>query len=177
MDVQRHRVVVSQSVSLPRATVPVLLSTIESLFSGKDKPVRLLYQKGEDLQVEYLRLRDSESGGPELNLDSGLLTPYQVVRQYCDVSVVAEDDFGEDKLRYFCALIAQFRKRCPFVTGLVLRRSDDLLEWAGADLPASFGIPVYEDPDAPNNMVFLCGSTKGSLLVEFELAIAVSMGA
>jgi hypothetical protein len=176
VDVQRHRVVVSQTVPLSKPTVAVLLSTLEGIFHNKDKPIRLLYEKGEDLQVEFSVLRPAEEA-PELNMDSGLLTPYQVVRQYCDVSVVADRDIGQDNLRVFCKMAEKLRRMCPIISGIILRRAEDLQEWSGTDLSAAFGIPVYEDPDTPKNTIFLCGSTKSTMLRDFESAIAISTGA
>lgn len=164
----RRKVVVSQTVPLPRNTVPALISTIETLFTAKDRPTRMLYQKGEDLLVEIPKLIDEDPDARE----SGLLTPYQVVRQHCEVDIFDADQ--DDALRTFCAMITQLRKTCPIVSGVVVSSEQLLARWlTGINVEAVFGVTVYVDPDAPKNVVFLCGSTRSALIRDFENTVAI----
>jgi hypothetical protein len=151
---------------LERKTLSALLSSIEALFSRKDKPTRILYQKGEDLQVEVPRLVDTE----ELGLESGLVTPYQVVRQHCELEIF--DEINDDPLLQVCRILARLREGTDPV-GVVVPNTEILSAWVPqVDVAAVFGIPVYEDPDAPENFVFFCGSTTGTMVRDFEKAIA-----
>lgn len=162
----RRKVVVAETVPLERKTLSALLSSIEALFSRKDKPTRILYQKGEDLQVEVPRLVDTE----ELGLESGLVTPYQVVRQHCELEIF--DEINDDPLLQVCRILARLREGADPV-GVVVPNTEILSAWVPqVDVAAVFGIPVYEDPDAPENFVFFCGSTTGTMVRDFEKAIA-----
>jgi hypothetical protein len=162
----RRKVVVAETVPLERKTLSALLSSIEALFSRKDKPTRILYQKGEDLQVEVPRLVDTE----ELGLESGLVTPYQVVRQHCELEIF--DEINDDPLLQVCRILARLREGTDPV-GVVVPNTEILSAWVPqVDVAAVFGIPVYEDPDAPENFVFFCGSTTGTMVRDFEKAIA-----
>jgi hypothetical protein len=162
----RRKIVVAETVPLERKTLSALLSSIEALFSRKDKPTRILYQKGEDLQVEVPRLVDTE----ELGLESGLVTPYQVVRQHCELEIF--DEINDDPLLQVCRILARLREGADPV-GVVVPNTEILSAWVPqVDVAAVFGIPVYEDPDAPENFVFFCGSTTGTMVRDFEKAIA-----
>lgn len=162
----RRKVVVAETVPLERKTLSALLSSIEALFSRKDKPTRILYQKGKDLQVEVPRLVDTE----ELGLESGLVTPYQVVRQHCELEIF--DEINDDPLLQVCRILARLREGTDPV-GVVVPNTEILSAWVPqVDVAAVFGIPVYEDPDAPENFVFFCGSTTGTMVRDFEKAIA-----
>ena len=162
----RRKIVVAETVPLERKTLSALLSSIEALFSRKDKPTRILYQKGEDLQVEVPRLVDTE----ELGLESGLVTPYQVVRQHCELEIF--DEINDDPLLQVCRILARLREGTDPV-GVVVPNTEILSAWVPqVDVAAVFGIPVYEDPDAPENFVFFCGSTTGTMVRDFEKAIA-----
>lgn len=162
----RRKVVVAETVPLERKTLSALLSSIEALFSRKDKPTRILYQKGEDLQVEVPRLVDTE----ELGLESGLVTPYQVVRQHCELEIF--DEINDDPLLQVCRILVRLREGTDPV-GVVVPNTEILSAWVPqVDVAAVFGIPVYEDPDAPENFIFFCGSTTGTMVRDFEKAIA-----
>lgn len=162
----RRKVVVAETVPLERKTLSALLSSIEALFSRKDKPTRILYQKGEDLQVEVPRLVDTE----ELGLESGLVTPYQVVRQHCELEIF--DEINDDPLLQVCRILVRLREGADPV-GVVVPNTEILSAWVPqVDVAAVFGIPVYEDPDAPENFIFFCGSTTGTMVRDFEKAIA-----
>jgi hypothetical protein len=163
----RRRVVVTETVPLERKTLAALLNSIEMLFSRKDKPTRILYQKGEDLQVEVPRLVETE----ELGLESGLITPYQVVRQHCELEIF--DEINDDPLLQVCRVFVRLREGEIDPTGIVVPNFGLLSAWVPqVDVAAVFGIPIYEDPDAPENFVFFCGSTTGTMVRDFEKAIA-----
>lgn len=165
----RRKVMVSEVVPLQRQTVQGLVSAIETLFAGKDKPTRILYQKGEDLQVEIPRLMDAET--EELGLDSGLLTPYQIVRQYCELDIIEADK--SDPLHLVCSAVADLRKQGMTLAGVVVAEEAVLTDWLrNVSLTEVFGVSVYVDTQAPSNTVFLCGSSKGALIRDFERATA-----
>jgi hypothetical protein len=164
----RRKVVVSETVPLKRKTLSTLIESIETLFSRKDKPTRILYQRGEDLQVEIPRLVETEN----LDLESGLVTPYQVVRQHCEIEVF--DEINDDPLLQVCRILARLRKGGDSPTGIVVCSAGLLSTWVPqVDVSSAFGIPVYEDPDAPENFVFFCGSADGGTMVrDFEKVVA-----
>jgi len=71
-------------------------------------------------------------------------------------------------------MIAQLRKTCPIVSGVVVASEQILVRWlAGINVEAVFGVTVYVDPDAPKNVVFLCGSTRSALIRDFENTVAI----
>ncbi len=167
----RRRVVVSESVPLPRQTVQSLIATITGLFEAKDKPIKLLYQKGKDLEIEVARLIDESD---EVQLDSGLFTPFQVIRQHCELDFVERD--VEGSLVTLCNMLAQVRKRAPILSGIVVQTETLLSDWLGnLSIPEVFGIPVYVDPDAPKGVVFVCSSSSGSMIRDFEQAVACAV--
>lgn len=164
----RRKVVTSEAIPLPRQTVQALVSAIETLFTAKDKPTRILYQKGEDLLVEIPRLiTESEDG---VDLDSGLLTPYQVVRQYCELEIIESRDEGVVTL---CRMMETARAGGMTIAGVVIRTADSLEEWIPRiNVGAAFGVPVYVDPETPRDVVFLCSSSRSTMIRDFEKAVA-----
>jgi hypothetical protein len=164
----RRKVITSEAVPLPRPTVQVLLSTIEALFAAKDKPTRILYQKGEDLLVETPRLVAENDDAVELN--SGLLTPYQVIRQHCELDILDGRDEGVVTL---CRMMESARAGGFLVSGVVTSTPDLLEEWVPrVNVGAAFGVPVYVDPETPRDVVFLCSSSRSTMIRDFERAIA-----
>lgn len=170
MDLRRRsRVLISEEVPLPRNTVPALMEALGAIFTRKDKPARLLYVRGESLQVETSRLVDDD----ELpGLDSGLLTPYQMVRQHCEIDIM---EHKATPLLTACLSAARARKQAEMLSGIVVPSADLLEDWLpGVPIGEILGVPVHVDPDAPDGYVFFCSSTKGTMIRDFEQAVAVA---
>jgi hypothetical protein len=167
----RRRVIVSETVPVPQQTVRSLIATITNLFEAKDRPIRMLYRKGKDIEIEVARLVDDTD---EVQLDSGLLTPFQVVRQHCELDLIEHDVSGP--LLTLCRMMAEARKRAPIISGVVVSSETILVDWLGTlSIPEIFGVPVYVDPEAPKGMVFICSSSTGTMIRDFEQAVACSV--
>lgn len=143
------------------------MDALGSLFGRKDKPTRLLYVKGEALQVETPKLLDA----PDIEgLDSGLFTPYQAIRQHCEVDVMETE---ASPLMAACLAVAKVRGQADVLSGVVIQSKDSLDDWLpGVKLDEIFGIPVYIDPETPEGFVFFCSSSRSTMVRDFEQAVA-----
>jgi hypothetical protein len=165
-----RKTVVSRRVPLPTKTVTGLLETVGALMAAKDKPTRILYQRGEDLYVEVPEFVEPADIG------AGLVTPYQMVRQHCDVTIMhAEYLPTQDPLRAFCELILELRKTARLFTAVVVPSLGTLRKWLPIDISQVFGVPILVDADTPAETIFLCGSTHGDMIKDFECAVAVQL--
>jgi hypothetical protein len=164
---RQSRVLVSEDVPLPRSTVQALVETIEAIFSRKDKPTRLLYVKGQDLAIETPTLATpTELEG----LESGLFTPYQFIRQHCEIAIL---DPENTPLLTACVAAVRARKAAAILSGIVVSLPETLEDWIpGVPLDEVFGVPVYVDPEVPDGVVFFCSSSAGTLIRDFEQAVA-----
>lgn len=166
-----HRVLVSRRVPVPSKTVSGLLGVLEQVLSAKNKPTRILYKRGEDLYVEALELTDRR---PE---DGGFVTPYQMVRQHCDLTVTDLQYLpAKEPLHTFCDQVVEVRKSAPLFTAVVVPARETLTRWLPVDVSLVFGVPVLVDPEAPDNSVIFCASSVGDLVADFEAAVMLRLG-
>jgi hypothetical protein len=164
---RRRKIIVSEEVALPRQTVQGLMEALGALFSRKEKPTRLFYARGEALQVETPRMLEESDLA---DLDSGLLTPFQMVRQHCELDIF---EARESPLLTACLAAAKARKAAEQLTGVVVPDADLLEDWLpGVPIGEVFGVPVYVDPETPDGYVVFCSSSKGRMVRDFEQAVA-----
>jgi len=164
---------VSESLDLPRHTVPALLEVLEGVFRSEDKPSRVLYTRGEPLLVERNVLVPEEG-------EDFFLTPYEMVRQHADLEIWPES--GGDRSPVLNVLHAvQSLRNNTDLTFLVCSSRRGLDGWIanGASDPIvigkTLGVSVLEDPDCPPGCVFICGSRRSSMIRDVEYSIMVRM--
>jgi len=164
-----RRIAVSETVEIPRASVQSLLEVFKQLFTGPDKPVRLLYAKGEPLVVE--------KAVPEsvLEEDNHYITAFQMVRQHAEVKIIEAE---VTPLEQLCraAIILSEREHDP--TMLVVNNREALDKWFVFGNPSHlFRIPVVEDPECREEFVIMCGSQSGRMMSQIEYAVFCRMEA
>lgn len=161
------KVLVTEEVPLPRNTVQALLETLTTLFSRRAKPTRLLYVKGQALVLETPTIvPPSDLEG----LESGLFTPYQIIRQHCEISIMEPE---ATPLLTACIAAGKARAAAEKLSGIVVPLPSTLEDWIpGVSLSDIFGVPVYVDPEGPEDVVFFCSSAGGPMIRDFEQAVA-----
>lgn len=164
---ERKKIRVTETLPISRPTVTGLLDAFRDAFKGKDKPVRVLYNKGEDLIIERSILTDSE------RLEDGLLTPYQMIRQHSELEI---QEVIPDPLLACCSAVQELRRKSFPLTFVVVYSIKALNEWLPtADLADLFGVDVFEDPDAPDECLFFCGSALSPMIRDIEQTICCRM--
>jgi len=163
-----RRVRVTESHSIPRATVTGLMEAFQDAFRGRDKPVRVLYTKGEDLLVE----RSVMSGGEED--PSSLLTPYQMVRQHAELEI---QEALRDALLACCLAVQELRAQRVPITFIVVQDKEQLTAWLpeGVRLETLFGVELFVDPETAEDCLFFCGSQISPMIKDVEKAICCRM--
>ena len=166
---ERRKVRVTETLEIQRPTVNGLMETFQQAFRGKNKPVRVLYSKGEDLLVE--RSVVIEQGESE---ESSLLTPYQMVRQHADLEIQESID---NSIVACCVAAQSLRKTGAPLTFIVTSNMAALREWLpdGIDLSEIFGVEVFIDTDTPESCIFMCGSVISPMIRDIEKAICCRM--
>lgn len=164
---ERRRVLVTEALPISRPTVTGLFETLEHAFKGKDKPVRVLYTKGEDLLIERTVLRAPDE-------DSSLLTPYQMVRQHAELEILSSE---KDPVVQCCMASQSLQEDKAPLKFVVVWDFEALRTWLpkGVDLGKAFGVEVYVDPDAPESCIFFCGSAISPMIRDIERAICCRM--
>jgi len=162
-------VIAAEVVPLTRQSVPGLLETLTSVFQGRDKVVRVYYERGEPLLVERL-VQPSEEG----KLRDDFQMPYELVRHGTQFRVSDRDGPPLDRVCHAAQLLAE--EKCAPV-GLISRSEAAVNTWVGAGLRASafLRVPFYEDPEAPPRVLFLCGSKTGRALRDADFSVCVRM--
>ena len=164
---ERQKILVTQTIPLVRKTVPGLLETFRAAFSGKSRPVRILYTKDEDLIVERLVLSAEEE------VEGAFLTPYEMIRQHAEIEVRSLD---RNALVTACSAVQDLRKQQYELTCIVCRSPEELSQVPGGlSLIDVFGVEVLYDPDCPDSMVFFCGSTVSSMVRDIEKVMICRM--
>ena len=161
-------VTVSQTIPLVRNTVEGLVETIQEVFSAKgSKPFRLVYSKNEPLVVDR-RIRQELAGG------GVTVSAYQMVRQHTDVDIA---EHHEDPVRHV-ALAAQFlTNREVNIVCLVANNKFDVYQWFDKQLRPEkiMNTILIEDPDCPENCLFICGSKTGKSIKDIEYSTLCRM--
>lgn len=157
-----RRVAVSESVPLNRPTVQALCEAITSLFRGRDKPIRILYTKGEGLLVEKMV---PESLVPA---ESTFLTPYQMVRQHAEVEIL--ESLPPAQMLCRAAMALADKGHAPT---LILSRDRDVVDrwFPEGRIDTILRLPFFEDLDCPEGYVVLAGSQTGEMLGQIEYAV------
>lgn len=166
---EKRRVRVTEKIPISRPTVTGLIETFQTAFRGKDKPVRVLYCKGEDLLIERAVLQDADK-----EEDSGFLTPYQMIRQHAELEI---QEILEDPLMAACIAVQELRKSGVPLTFIVVMSMDSVRGWLPREIDLSdlLGVEVFVDPDAPEDCVFFCGSQVSPMIRDIEKAICCRM--
>ena len=165
---ERRRVRVTETIPLSRPTVPGLIETFQEAFSGKDKPIRVLYTKGEDLIVERSMLTEEGDDAETF------LTPYQMVRQHSELEI---QETHQDSLLASCLACQEIRNQGFDLTALVCRDLQEVKSWLPdmIDIEKTFGVTVYVDPECPEGCLFFCGSTSSPMIRSIEKSILCRM--
>ena len=162
------KVLVSEKVPLPQATLNGLLEAIRQAFQGEFRVVGLLYRRGEDLVVERQVPATSTKDQPTFK------GPYECIRQYAQIRLF-EDGTLSPTDRLCRAAMILHDKKMP-VTGIVTRSPVRLANWlGGVKAEQVLRVPIFEDPDAPDNRVFICGALNGPAISDVEYAVVCRM--
>jgi len=164
---ERRRVRITEVIPISRPTVTGLIETFRTAFTGKDKPVRVLYIKGEDLIVERTVLTTDSPG------EDPFLTPYQMVRQHSELEIQE----AAPALIACCRAAQEIRKQGFDLTGIVSRSPEEVNAWLPEelDLGKTFGVEVFIDPECPEGCLFFCGSSSSPMIRDIEKSILCRM--
>lgn len=164
---EKHRVLVTETVPISRPTVTGLLETFHIALKGRNKPVRILYTKGEDLLVERTILKEEDE-------ETNLLTPYQMVRQHAELEIRETLD---NSLLACCLSAQELRDAGHPLTFIVTSNSSALSAWLpkGVFLDTMFGVQIFFDADTPEDCLFFCGSSVSPMIRDIEKAICCRM--
>ena len=163
-------VTISETIPLHRNTVEGLIDTIKEVFSTKEdssKPIRIVCNKNEPLVVDR-RVRQELAGG-------GIsVSAYQMVRQHTDIDIV---DSTEDTVRALASAAQVFSDKDIKIVCLVVNNRSDTYSWFDRVLRPEkmLNSKLIEDPDCPENCLFLCGSKSGSSIKDIEFSILCRM--
>jgi hypothetical protein len=159
------RVVASEFLEVPRQTVEGLCDVITSVFREKDKPVRMLYIKGQGLIVEKMV--------PESQVEEGSFTPWQMVRQQAEIQIIESGSSPEAVLCQAAMLLAE---KSHEVTLIISRSRDQVDSWFKiGKVDVILRVPFFEDTDTPENFLAICGSQSGKMIYQIEYAVICRM--
>lgn len=167
---QPEKVLRTQVVPLIRNTPSGLMETVKKVFDGEGRVQRLEYIRGEPLRVERMMPKAAET--------EELFTPFEMVRQHCDIYVQESDAPGKGYIAVLRAL-----KKCAEMkmnpTFLLCRNIVAVNKWVFPKgefiVDVSFRLPIYEDADTPAGAFFICASSIGPLLADAEFAVLCRM--
>lgn len=160
-------VTVSETVTLHRNTVEGLIDTIKEVFSSKEKPIRIVYNKNEPLVVDR-RVREEMAG-------AGIsVSAYQMVRQHSDIEII---DAIEDPLRTIALASQSLSQRDAKLICIVVNNKMDAYDWFDRQIRPEkmLNTDLVEDPECPDNCMFLCGSKSGISIKDIEYSILCRM--
>lgn len=161
-------VTVSETVDLQRNTVEGLIDTIKEVFASKEsKPIRLVYNKNEPLVVDR-RVR-SELAGEGVSVSA-----YQMVRQHSDVEIVEADS---NPLRAVARASQYLSNRDVKLICIVTASRIEAYEWFDTEIRPEkmLNTEIIEDPECPDDCLFLCGSKSGVSIKDIEYSILCRM--
>ena len=142
----------SETVPLRGSTVPALLATIDSVFTGPMKVERVLYERGKPLRVERW--------GPEGAAPQDIETPWEYAKREAEVRVV-EPEEGEDHITTFLRLLSLCAEAGTPATHVLSRNSEKMRTWLfqKREWPLStFNLIFVEDGDLPPGSFALLAS-------------------
>ncbi len=160
-------VTVSETVELHRNTVEGLIDTIKEVFADKDrKPVRFVYNKNEPLVVDR-RIRKELAGG-------SMLTAYQMVRQHSDIDIV---DSVDDSVRTLARAAQSLSQKRAKTVCIVVNNRFTAYAWFDSELRPEkmLNTEIIEDPECPEDCMFLCGSSTGVSVKDIEFSVLLRM--
>ena len=159
-------VTVSESIPLHRNTVEGLIDTIKEVFSEK-KPVRFVYTKNEPLVVDR-RIRQ------ELAASQGLVSAYQMVRQHSDIDIQASS--GEP-LRDLALASQKLASEGYKLVCLVSNNKFEAYSWFDTTIRPDkmLNLDLIEDPECPENCLFIAGSKSGTNIKDIEASVLCRM--
>ena len=155
----------TETVPLRGTTVPALLATIDSVFTGPMRVERVLYERGKPLRVERW--------GPEESVPQDVDTPWEYTRREAEVKVV-EPLEGEDHITTFLRLLSLCAEAGTPATHVLSRSSEKLRAWLfqKREWPlTTFNLTFVEDTDLPSGSFALLGSARGRLILDVELCL------
>ena len=160
-------VTVSETVKLHRNTVEGLIETIKEVLSAKEKPIRIVYNKNEPLVVDR-RIRQELSG------EGILLSAYQMVRQHADIQIL---DAIDDPVRSVAKAAQSLSNRDVKLICIIVNNKMDAYAWFDSELQPEkmLNTSIVEDPECPENCLFLCGSKSGVSIKDIEYATLCRM--
>jgi len=161
-------VTVSETVPLVRNTVEGLIETIQEAFAAKgSKPFRIVYAKNEPLVIDR-RVRKELAG------DGVLVSAYQMVRQHTDIDIQEPDSSA---LRTVALAVQALSVKDAVLVCLVSNNMFDTYEWFDSKIRPEkmINTKLIEDPECPENCLFVCGSKSGTSIKDIEYAILCRM--
>ena len=163
-----EKVPVTEVVPLAGTTVASLLEQVKALFTMTYKVSRLVYARGEPLRVERLvPISVARAAQDQFN------TPFQFARQHSRLERQEREE-GESSLNAVLRAITRCHVERTPARFLVCRQEARVNQWVFGGkyaLATVFGIPVYEDPDAPDGCLLVCGSMSGDLISDMEFSV------
>lgn len=162
-------VTVSESVPLHRNTVEGLIDTIKEVFSVGDagsKPTRIVYCKNEPLIVDR-RVRQELAS-------NGMVSAYQMIRQHSDIQIVEDSD---NPVRTVAKASQDLSNKDIRLVCLVVNNRMDCYQWFDSELQPEkvLNTKIIEDPECPEDCLFLCGSKSGQSVKDIEYSILCRM--
>jgi hypothetical protein len=159
-------VTVSETIPLRRNTVEGLIDTIKEVFSSKEgfsKPSRIVYNKNEPLIVDR-RVRQELAG------EGVTVSAYQMVRQHTDIDIAEESD---NPLRSLALASQGLSNRDVKIICLVVNNKSDAYSWFDKVLRPEkiLNTKIIEDPECPENCIFVCGSKNGASIKDIEYTV------
>ncbi len=136
----------TEKIQIPRQTVQGLLEVLESVLRKKPSPHKIVYVKGEGLYVERLLSKEF--------MEEGLATPYQIIRQYSEISIGNRSESIYKDL--FSANVSLSERGCKTSCLVVF---DKFALPQSIDLAKALQVPIIEDNDCPEGCIFVCGSS------------------
>lgn len=161
-------VTVSETIPLTRHTVEGLIDTIKEVFSNKDnKPFRIVYAKNEPLVVDR-RVRQ------ELASDGVSVSAYQMIRQHTDIDMA---EVFDSPVRSLGMAVQALSNRDAKVVCLVTNNMFDVYSWFDPKIRPEkmINTKLIEDPDCPEQCLFVCGSKTGLSIKDIEFSILCRM--
>lgn len=170
------QILVSVKVPLPRKSVGTLLETIREVFqTNKTSRVeRILYQRGEDnLVVERMVAVSAETA--EAPKPTGILTPYQMIRQHTDIAILEP---GGPPLKTVARAAQQLSEDGYYLTMFVTRDKRTVRKWLGSELQVDlvWKAPLLEDQDITQDGLFVVGSATGTMIGDIQGAVFCRIG-
>jgi hypothetical protein len=166
---KKKTVLVAETVPIPRQTVSGLIETLQAVFSSRSagKPVRVLYNKGEDLLVERMVLASDLPDNP-------FLTPYEMIRQHSELEIL---EMGGGPVVGSCKAAQRIGEEGYELKNIVCHNVREVESWFSSELQIRhvFRVPIHEDPDCPEGCIFFCGSRVSEMIRDIEYAVLCRM--